>query len=183
MRISHIPGQVIYINVAKRTTGGFVVVSILGDKPFDDQSSAEHFAAGVAAGLRACGRSCEVVIDVPGRQWADATHRELNAAADALGVTGAVGDRTFGDLRRDLEARDPEAKWLNGQSADIAALNVALDSDVGDVLEDMLDMGALDACAQRFDRPAESDPEADPVERRLAREAEAGRFVAEARGL
>lgn len=32
---------------------------------FADQPAAEHFADGVAAGLRACGRSVEVSIDVP----------------------------------------------------------------------------------------------------------------------
>lgn len=83
------------------------------------QEDAEHYAAGVAAGLRACGRSCEVVIDVP-------------------------------------EADDGE---------------------------DMLDMGALDQWAQQHADRAAVDPEADPIERRLARDAEAGRFIAGAAGL
>lgn len=89
-------------------------------RQFADQSAAEHYAAGVAAGLRACGRSCEVVIDVP----------EDDASAD-----------------------------------------------------DLLDMGALDAWAQRAGGDAVEAAEVDPVERRLAREAEAGRFIAEARGI
>lgn len=87
---------------------------------FADQSAAEYYAAGVAAGLRACGRSCEVVIDVP----------EDDASAD-----------------------------------------------------DLLDMGALDAWAQRAGGHAGEAAEVDPVERRLAREAEAGRFIASATGV
>jgi hypothetical protein len=108
-----------YVSVKGRDDLPFADLPLNIDRAFSAQEDAEHYAAGVAAGLRACGRSCEVLIDV-----------------------------------------------TEGENAD-----------------DMLDMAALDACAQRLGHPADIDPEADPVERRLAREAEAGRFIAEARGL
>lgn len=111
----------IRITIAKSAvTNGFTVssvgTSIHRDLP--TQEAAEHYAAGVALGLRACGRSCEIVIDVP-----------------------------------------------------------------EDDADDLLDMAALDAWAQRAGGDAVEAAEVDPVERRLAREAEAGRFIASATGV
>ena len=125
--VSVAPGHPVYV----APTPGSADLSINIERTFSGasaQEDAEHYAAGVAAGLRACGRSCEVVIDVPEEATSD--------------------DGT-------------------GYETD----------------DDMLDMGALDQWAQQHEGRAAVDPEADPVERRLAREAEAGRFIAEARGL
>ena len=161
----------ITVIVDRTPAGRFVVIAptsfLVDGRPvmeatcgFDDQSAAEHHAAGVAAGLRACGRSCEVVIDVP---------EETPA-----GNVGADGDH--------------DDRWQAGVCAYICEGSsdgrvTAADVPEADDAEDMLDMGALDQWAQqRADRTA-IDPEADPVERRLAREAEAGRFIAEVRGL
>lgn len=104
----------IYISAVADRPDHFIVGVYSGDlcsditKTFADQPAAEHYAAGVAAGLRACGRSCEVVIDV---------------------------------------TEEPTA------SEDDA---------------DLLDFGSFDAWAQEREGRTVAEPEADPVERRLA---------------
>lgn len=62
------------ITVSLAPTGSFVVhpepaasadLALNIERSFASQSAAEHYADGVAAGLRACGRTVEISIDVP----------------------------------------------------------------------------------------------------------------------
>lgn len=54
----------------------------------------------------------EFVRATQGRTWADATQRELTAAAADLGVAPAEGERTFAEVRAELAEADPSAAWL-----------------------------------------------------------------------
>ena len=62
------------ITVSLTRTGSFVVhpepalsadLALSIERSFADQPAAEHYADGVAAGLRACGRTVDISIDVP----------------------------------------------------------------------------------------------------------------------
>lgn len=129
----HSPRINIYVSAVAERPNHFVVgvadQHYSGDlcsditKTFTDQSTAEHYAAGVAAGLRACGRPCEVVIDV--------SEEETVSEDDA----------------------------------------------------DLLDFASFDAWAAERAEARAAGPEVDAVSARLAREAEAGRFIAEHHGL
>ena len=62
------------ITVSLTRAGSFVVypepaisadLALSIERTFADQPAAEHYADGVAAGLRACGRTVDISIDVP----------------------------------------------------------------------------------------------------------------------
>lgn len=85
-------------------------------RTFIDQPSAEHFAAGVAAGLRACGQPCEIVIDLPSEDDADlldfgSFDEQAWAAAERRAV-GPEVDAVSARLARDAEAGHYRAKAL-----------------------------------------------------------------------
>lgn len=118
------------ITVSLTRTGSFVVhpepavsadLAINIERTFADQSAAEHYADGVAAGLRACGRTVEVSIDVPEettiseddadlldfgsfdeQAWAAAERRAVGPEVDAISAR----------LARDAEAGHYRAKAL-----------------------------------------------------------------------
>lgn len=129
------------ITVSLTRAGSFVVhpepavsadLALNIERTFTDQPAAEHYADGVAAGLRACGRTVDISIDVP-------------------------------------------------ESEDQGPLN--LSDDPEHTIEDDLGFADLDRMAMDRGIPCIPSPEADPVARRLARDAEAGHYRAAALGM
>lgn len=86
---------------------------------------------------------------------------------------------------RDFPSQERAEDFADGIAAGmrVAGFAAQVTIYVPETDDDLLDMGALDAWAQRSGGDAVDTAEVDPVERRLAREAEAGRFIAEAVGL
>lgn len=120
------------ITVSLTRSGAFVVhpepavsadLALNIERSFTAQPAAEHYADGVAAGLRACGRTVDISIDVP------------------------------------------EEPTISEDDADL------------------LDFASFDAWAQDRAVARIEAPECDPVEARLARDAEAGHYRADALGL
>ena len=109
------------ITVSLTRAGSFVVhvepasAADLKPRGFADQPAAEHYADGVAAGMRACGRTVDISIDVPEESTvseddADLDFASLDAWADDRAQARAAGpevDAVSARLAR--LARDAEA--------------------------------------------------------------------------
>ena len=110
------------ITVSLTRAGSFVVypepvisadLALSIERTFADQPAAEHYADGVAAGLRACGRTVDISIDVPEEPTVSEDDANLldfasfDAWADERGEARAAGpevDAVSARLARDAEA-------------------------------------------------------------------------------